>query len=99
LPLKLKQLSQVGRALGTYCHVTIYNLAIDIVRRAINVWFQVLFVIEMKGFVVRLKQDARSAWDTSESFMTQITRRQVSVDREQFLRIEAALTVARELRL
>jgi len=79
--------------------MTIYNLAIDIVRRAINVWFQVLFVIEMKGLIVRLKQDTRSAWDTCETFVTQITRRQVSIDREQFLWIEAALSVPRELRL
>ena len=79
--------------------MTIDNLAIDLVRLAVNVWFKVLFVIEMKGLVVRLKQDTRSAWNTCETFVTQITRRQVSVDREQFLWIEAALSVPRELRL
>jgi hypothetical protein len=53
----------------------------------------------MKGFVVRLKQDTRSGRDTGETFVTQITRRQVSIDSEQFLWIEAALYVPRELHL
>jgi len=67
--------------------VTIDNLAIDIVRLAIDVWFQVFIVIEMKGPFIRLERWAEgevrnTRQNTSQTFMAHIARREVSIHRE-----------------
>ena len=84
--------------------MTIDNLAIDIVRLAVNVWLQVLIVVEMKGPSGRLKRLAdrklRNSGQTSGSnVVTHIARRQMPIDREQFVGIQCAPAVSCKLSL
>jgi hypothetical protein len=84
--------------------VTIDNLAIDIVRLAVNIRLEVSIVIEMKLRSVQLKRLAngnlRSPRQTPDQpLMTHIARREVLIDREQFVGIQCASAVPGKLRL
>ena len=84
--------------------MTIDNLAIDIVRLAVNIWLKVLFVIEMKLRSGQLKRLAngnlRSSRQTPDQpLMTDIARRQVPIDREQFVGLQCTSAVPGKLRL
>jgi hypothetical protein len=79
--------------------VTIDNLAIDIVRLAVNIWLKMLIVIEMKGRFVKLKRLA-NVWQTPDQpLMTHIARRKVPIGREQFAGIQCAAAIPCKLRL
>jgi hypothetical protein len=70
--------------LGTLRDVTIDNFAIDFVRLTVNVWLQVLIVIEMKRLFTRLKRWAEGEIRnrTGQTLVARIAPRQVSVDGE-----------------
>ena len=76
--------------------MTLDNLAIDIVCLAVNVWLQVLLVIEMKWPFAGLKYRAYSELrgrHPGQAFVTFIARTQVAIDRQQFIRVQRALVV------
>jgi hypothetical protein len=64
--------------------VTIDNFAIGFVRLTVNVWLQVLIVIEMKRLFTRLKRRAEGEIRnrTGQTLVARIAPRQVSVDGE-----------------
>ena len=65
--------------------MTIYNLAINIVRPAVDVWLQMLFVIEMKRLVIQLERRAAGGQNAGQTSVTHVAGRQMSIDREQFV--------------
>jgi hypothetical protein len=84
--------------------MTIDYLAIDIVRGAINVRREVLIVIEMKGLFARLERSTNrellsSRPDPRQTFVTLIARRQVSINRQQFVGIHCPPVIPCKLRL
>jgi hypothetical protein len=80
--------------------VTINNLSIDIVRLAINIGRQVLLVIKMKSPLTRLEQWAGGGLrNRGQTSVARIARRQVTIDREQFVRVQCARCVPCKLSL
>jgi hypothetical protein len=81
--------------------VTIDNLPIDVVYRAVRVWLEVLRVIEMEGRLARLADKFRVAlcYQLAQTLVTRIARRQMIIYLQQFVGTEGALAIRGDLSL